>query len=218
METKQRIVDAAKERFLKYGVRSVTMDDIASELGMSKKTLYQSFANKEALVERVIVQLHTEEMTVINQISQTASNAVEEMIRMARFVVSIIRSLPPNMMYEMQKYYPKVWKVDLNLRDKECRDLFANNISKGIQEGYYRAAIRVEILSKLLLGGFRMLTDVDEFPEHQYPPDAVFEQFIFHYLHGIVSEKGLEKLQEYKELADFSTITNQDIKSYYNQI
>ena len=111
MELKQRILHRAEDLFLRYGIKSVTMDDIARELGISKKTLYQFVENKTDLIQQIFRQKIEGEIKLIAEIRATAQDAIDEMMKIARHAIDELRKLTPTIVYDLQKYYHGTWKM-----------------------------------------------------------------------------------------------------------
>lgn len=195
--TKQWILSKSKDLFMRYGLKSVTMDDLARQLGISKKTLYQYIQNKADLVAQVIALQTEEEVTAIADIQAKAQNALEEMLNIAKYVVQMLRSVSPTAMYDLQKYYRKSWKEVEDLHRKYIYEVIKNNLEKGIQQGIYRKELNVDIVAKFYVGKSLLVVDEDFFPLKEYGKDILFKEFFQYHIHGIASPKGLELLEQY---------------------
>ncbi|RMF24202.1 MAG: TetR/AcrR family transcriptional regulator [Bacteroidetes bacterium] len=199
MEVKNQILDTAETLFRRYGLRSVTMDDIARELGISKKTLYQHFANKSDLVEQVIRQSIDCERELIEQTVQSAGNALEEMVFLARFVIRQLRELPPTLMYDLQKYYREAWNMLRELHFGYIQQVIENNLRRGMEERIYREDLEPAIIARLYVAKVNNIVDEELFPLSEYDRETLFKQNIQYHIRGIVSPKGgrlFEKLQK----------------------
>lgn len=189
----------AETLFRRYGLRSVTMDDIARELGISKKTLYQHFENKGDLIEQVIRRSIECERELIEQIVQSAGNALEEMVFLARFVIRQLRELPPTLMYDLQKYYREAWNMLRELHFGYIQQVIENNLRRGMEEGIYREDIEPAIIARLYVIKVNNIVDEELFPLSEYDREMLFRQNIHYHIRGIVSAKGgrmFEKLQK----------------------
>ncbi len=196
---KELALKETKDLFMKYGIRSVTMDDIAQHLSVSKKTLYQLFKDKEEIITLVLREHFQMHMKEIDKIRTESSNAIEELYKISLFVRSKIRGINPGIIYDLQKYYRRVWNMYLELN----RDIFYDSILKsikwGIEDGYFRDNINPEILAILRIEEINMSFDNQIYPEEQFPLAEVHEQLYEHFIHGILTGKGLELLNQYKK-------------------
>lgn len=196
MSTSQLILQKARELFLKRGIRSVSMDEIAIQLGISKKTLYQHFDNKEDLVVRAIEQHLEDDKAKLQELHQEADNAIDEMIRFFKWVSATLREFNPVSIYDLQRSYQKAWNIYLEYRQNFLNKLIKDNLTAGMQEGLYRNDLNIEIVSLIYMNGMDNLTDESKFPLMQYGLIPLYREFIRYHMHGIVSSKGLEYLEK----------------------
>ncbi len=197
MELKERILNKSRELFMRYGIKSVSMDDISRELGVSKKTLYQYVDNKTELIEQIF-QLHIDdEKCMMNQIQGTARDAIDEILQMARFVMGELRQLSTATVYDLQKYYRETWRKMEALQKRFIYQMIRENIRKGIEEGLYRPEINADIIAKLYVAKSSLVADEELFPILEYHIKELFRQHIVYHIHGIAAPRGLEKLEEY---------------------
>ena len=183
---------------MRYGFKSVTMDDVARELGISKKTLYQHVANKSELIKRVIEQYIKEEKDCMHEISMNASDPIEQILMMARYVLQILRTVKPTAMFDLKKYYREMWRELDKFHQQHVYVMIRENLEAGIEQGWYRDDIDADIVAKLYVGKTTMLTDERMFPIQEYDRDRLFKEYITYHLRGIVSDKGLQKLNTYQ--------------------
>ena len=135
---KDKIINKAKEMFLKLGFKSITMDDIACEMCISKKTIYKYFSNKDILIEESIDLLHKEVKETIKQIVSKNFNAIEENFEIKRMFKEMFKSAESSPIYQLKKHYPEVYAKALSSQIEVCETCFRDNILKGINEGLYR--------------------------------------------------------------------------------
>lgn len=197
METKAKILQQSERLFMRYGIRSVTMDDIARELGISKKTLYQHVDNKSDLIEQIFKHWSEEEQRDINQISQQAGNAIEEMIQIARYMIQRLRLLSPTMRYDLQKYYMSVHREIEQVHEEHSLQLITANIERGQQQGLYRPNIQPDVVAKLFMITATSVGNIEQFPLSQYDLDLLVRQLFLYHIHGIASSQGLQVLAEH---------------------
>ncbi|MCS7036541.1 MAG: TetR/AcrR family transcriptional regulator [Saprospiraceae bacterium] len=195
MEQYEKWLKRIEETFLRYGIKSVTMDDISRELGISKKTLYQWVANKEDLVERVLTYFMQQEREQCEERRQKAANAVEEIFLVLEASTRRMQLMKANVVYDLQKYHRETWE---KLRDYQKGFLYGvvrANLERGIQEGLYRKDLNVDITARLHIATIFQLFDEDLFPRTLYSKQELFHHYLKHYLHGIASEQGLKLLK-----------------------
>lgn len=183
---------------MRYGIKSITMDDVAREMGISKKTLYQHVNSKTDLIERIIHQHIHEEKKCLSEIPGQAKDAIEEVLMIAQYVVKVLRSMRPTTMFDLKKYYRDCWNMMEDFQQGYMYNMIRANIEQGIQEGLYRDNLDSDIIAKLYVRKTMLLTDEIIFPMREYDRDKLFTEFIQYHLRGIVSEKGMKKLITYQ--------------------
>ena len=193
-EKEQQIIDQASKVFMRLGIRSVNMDDIAQHLRISKKTLYQYVKDKNELVLR-IVQLNCDHhRTSINSICEKGLNAIDENFEIARFIASQISQMHPSIHFDLQKYHAEAWDM---LERTEKADIYrcvSANMNKGIKEGLYREDLNIPVIAKIYIARFDAVFDTVLFPEKEYDlQEVIWEMFRYH-IRGIASDKGTKYL------------------------
>ena len=141
---KEKIINKASDMFLKLGFKSVTMDDIAGEMCISKKTIYKYFFNKELLIEESTAKLHKEIHEIINTIISKDYNAIEENFEIRKMFKEMFQSSDDSPIYQLKKHYPEIYQLVIEREINECNTTFEQNIIKGIQQGYYRENINIK--------------------------------------------------------------------------
>ena len=141
---KDKIINKAKEMFLRLGFKSITMDDIACEMCISKKTIYKYFSNKDILIEESIQMVHKEIHETIDKIVSKNFNAIEENFEIKRMFREMFRSAESSPIYQLKKHYPEVYAKALSTQIEVCETCFRDNILKGINEGLYRENLDVD--------------------------------------------------------------------------
>ncbi|MCB0705440.1 MAG: TetR/AcrR family transcriptional regulator [Saprospiraceae bacterium] len=198
MDTKQKILSSAAELFMRYGIKSVSMDDIARELGISKKTLYQVVDNKAELIDEVIAQYLEGEECSIETIRKSATDSIEEMLLISAHVTQVMRQLRPATIYDLQKYHKSAWMRIEGHHQEHVYKVVSDNILAGIQQGLYREEVDADIIARLYVSKSFVLVDEKIFPLKDFHRDKLLLEFIYYHIHGIASAKGLEVLQKYK--------------------
>lgn len=184
---------------MKYGIKSITMDDLARHLGMSKKTIYKEFNNKEDLIRQVVVEEMESAKSDMELVQRDSKNAIEEMINMAELILKKTKSITPTAYYDLKKYYRPIWLQFEKLQTEYTYNRIKENIKWGIEEGLYREDIHPSIIARLYIYKVRLMTDEKIFSLDQFKRNELILQFISYHLHGIVSDKGLEKWKNYKK-------------------
>lgn len=197
MNSKQTdILERAGLVFMKLGIKSVTMDDVAKELGISKKTLYNHFDDKNQLVEFIIRAKINEDIAVFQKASSEALNAIDELYMHSRYVLETFKAVNPTVFYDLRKNYSAAWKIIVDHKWNFVYNQFIKNINRGIDEGIYRNDIHKEIYAKLFVSQIEMITEGDVFPSPKFRYDTVFLEIFRLHIRGIANEKGLKYFQE----------------------
>ncbi len=192
-EIKNNILQRAEAMFFRYGIKSVTMDDIARELGMSKKTLYQFFENKNDLLTQIMDKEGERDVANIGAVLAHSENAIDELMGYARHGLEEFAKVMscPTIVYDLQKYHRDIWdrfETDMNKRIYEGTK---NNIARGQKEGLYREGIDYDIIAKLYVKKMMAIMDEDTFPTAHYDKIKLFTQFLIYHVHGIATPKGI---------------------------
>jgi AcrR family transcriptional regulator len=199
MEPKERILIKAEELFMQFGIRSVSMDDISNHLGMSKKTLYQYFADKDELVEAV-VDIH------INGIQQDclgcredAKDAIHEIFITMERIMEEFSNMNPMLLYDLEKFHFKAYQRFREHKDKFLLQVIRNNIEWGIRDELYRSDLHVEVLSKYRIESMMIPFNVSVFPPGKYNLGETSEIIIQNFTYGLATIKGHELIQQYND-------------------
>lgn len=181
--------------FMKYGLKSLSMDDLARELKVSKKTLYKYFDDKDSMIARIMENFVAEEICDIEKICKTAPNAIEEVLEINQLLNQQLKDLNPSIHFDLEKYYRKAWEVFNDYKFNFIYNCVVNNIQRGIKEGLYRKSIRPEIIAKIYVLRVDYIIDGDVFPSEQFSFFTVNEEVMRYHLGGLVNEKGMEYLK-----------------------
>lgn len=195
MTQEANILLKARQLFFRLGVRSITMDDLARELGVSKKTIYKFVDNKSDLVSKVMHAHFEEERKMMSNITSTSDNAIEEMIATVRKVLAHLRILHPSTIYDIQKYYPSSWKMFTDFKNHFIYSCIHSNIEKGKEQGLYRTELKPDITAKLYIALIDSLVNPKNFPAAEYNFSDLYREFIMYHLQGITSEAGRDYLK-----------------------
>jgi AcrR family transcriptional regulator len=198
MDKKQmEILERTSQVFMRYGIKTVTMDDLSRELGVSKKTIYKYFEDKNALVNAMIkAKLHEDHAACI-ECNDGSENAIEALIKMSQFVMEHLSNVNPTVFYDLRKYYPEAWK----LMESHKWDFILNNIrenmERGISEKLYRENLHVEIISRMYVASIETILNGEVFPWPDFKIDKTLLEVIRFQLKGMVNENGLTYIQQH---------------------
>ena len=199
MDIKERIQQKSHELFMRYGIRSVSMDDIALQLGMSKKTLYQYFSDKDELVDAVLGDEVNQGQQDCMKCFTGSKDAVEEIFLTMEHIVEQFRNMNPMVLYDLQKFHFTSFQKFLKYKNEFLFDMIRKNMERGIKEELFRPEINVDVLSKFRLESMMMAFNMDIFPPRKYSLADVTREIIEHYLYGLATLKGHKLILKYNE-------------------
>lgn len=182
--------------FMQYGIRSLTMDDIARHLGISKKTLYQCFEDKAEMVELSMISHAEREAALVERIHSEAPNAIEEMFLIVQQVGQQLQDVHPSILFDLEKYYPKADRVFKDFKQKTIRSVIERNMRDGMAQGLYRDNLNPRIISGMYVGRIDVFFDRELFPPSETNPMQVYIETMRYHIRGIASEQGIAYLQE----------------------
>lgn len=182
--------------FLTLGFKSVTMDDIASELGISKKTIYQHYANKNDLIEASVGMLFETISSGIDNICTLGYNSIEEIYVVRNFMTKVLNNETASPFYQLQKFFPKIFTCLRKKQFEKLHDCMLMNITKGINDGLFRADIDPEFTARMYFTGLTGIKDTDIFPSADFEVQELTGKFIEYHLRSIVTEKGFKILSD----------------------
>ncbi|MEP7277724.1 MAG: TetR/AcrR family transcriptional regulator [Bacteroidota bacterium] len=199
IDNKERIKQHAGDLFMKYGVRSVSMDDIANQLGMSKKTIYQYYADKDELVDAVIAnEINHNEACCQTDINDS-ENAVHELFLAMDMVLEMFRSMNASVLYDLEKYHPAAFQKFLKHKNDYLYNVIRNNLVRGIREGLYRDDINIDIISRFRVEIVMIPFNPNFQAKVKHNLAEIEAEIILHYLFGLVNLKGHKLILKYKQ-------------------
>lgn len=206
MEVKEYIIEEADRLFCQYGFKSVTMDDIAKQLGMSKKTIYQHFSDKDELVNILILDKLSKQECTIDQSISAAPNAVVEILSSIATMNDQLTNMNAKLFFDLQKYHPKAWLIFKDFKEKKLKETIYKNLVRGVEQGLYREDINLEILTQLRLNQLDTIFNNHNHDDlNKYSLVQIMIEITEHFLHGICNLKGLATISEYKQNKTQST-------------
>jgi AcrR family transcriptional regulator len=196
----ERILLKARDLMLQSGIRQVTMDDLAQELGMSKKTIYQYYKDKDDLVKAVVnLELNNHQSSCV-ACENKAENAIHEMFLVMENMKAMTQTMNSNAMMELEKHFPSAFEIIKNHKDEFLFSLIKQNLIKGIEEGCYRSDLDIDILSKFRLETVFIPFNLRLFPLDKFNSLEVHTQLMEHFVYGLMTIKGHELMDKYKKL------------------
>ncbi|SFE28257.1 transcriptional regulator, TetR family [Chitinophaga sp. CF118] len=200
MEIQERILDTSFGLFRQFGTRSITMDDIAQKMGVSKKTLYAHFADKDELVMNAISRYlkEMERESVENQ--QKAGDAIEELFLVMQMLDECFRYMNPIVLFDLQRFHPQAFQVFQDYKNGGLQLIIRQNLERGVKEGLYRPELDLDIMTQYRLATTMLCFQPDAFPVAKYEMSKVQRILLEHYLYGLVSEEGYKRIGQYKEI------------------
>ena len=197
MQNQQEIILAAFKQFKLLGFKSVTMDDIARKIGISKKTLYELFKDKDELVLECIKYMLNDNQVQTEKALKNSINAIDQAINILMIMEKMIRGMNPVCYLDLQRFYPSAAKYLNDHKDSFMFQCISDNLKQGIQEGFYREDIDIEIISRFRMESALIVFQHDLFPQETYDIVKVNTQIFAHYIYGIASSKGHKMIESY---------------------
>ena len=194
---REKIIHKSTELFLTLGFKSVTMDDIANELGISKKTIYVHFSNKTKLVEAVTFYLFDTICDGIDDICDNAPNPIEELYSIKMFVMQHLKNEKTSPQYQLKKYYPQIHDQLKFKQFEKMHSSVQESLQQGVDTGVFRDNIDVNFISRMYFTGMTGIKDNMFFPPEEFQMEYLMESYLEYHLRAIVTEKGFEILNQF---------------------
>ena len=196
--TRDKLVLNSLKLYMKYGIKSVSMDDVAHELSVSKKTVYNLVKDKNTLVDSCI-NLIAKQTDMSDFCSDSDLNVIEKHIHIYKHISKLLTEMNPSFEYDLKKYYPNQFVKFVKNRRKNIFDKMRQDLKQGIEEGYFRADIDIDKLTILNIIRIEGLKETDIFEEYNITMLDLLDELFNYHLHGIATQQGLE---EYKKLTE----------------
>ena len=190
---KDKIVSKAKEMFLKLGFKSITMDDIACEMCISKKTIYKYFSNKEILIEESTQVVQQEIRSIIESIVAKNFNAIKENFEIRRMFKEMFKSTETSPLYQLKKHYPEIHSKVMANQIQECENCFRQNIKKGIEQNLYRSDLNVETSIKFY---YTLIFSINENTRSEKEAFQLEMEALDYHTRAIATPKGIKELEK----------------------
>jgi AcrR family transcriptional regulator len=199
METKKsEVIERSTQLFMRYGIKSVTMDDVARELGISKKTLYKHFTDKNELVMGILNAKLDLDIHYCVRCKSTAENAIDELYSISKFVLEQVGHINPVVFFDLKKYHPEGWELMRKHKWDFILNSIRENTQRGIKEGLYRSDLDIEITSRLYVSTTDIIMEGNVYPWPEFQFDKVFSEVVRFHIFGLINEKGLAYINSKK--------------------
>jgi len=190
------ILKKVSELYLKYGIKSVTMDDVAKELAISKKTLYEYFADKNDLVSKFL-DYHIQKIRcVFEEEKDDGFNAIDHLLFISKIMISFLQDLNPSVHYDLQKYYPAIFKSLFEYKRTNMLNSVKQNIVRGMKEGLYRKDLNPDIIAHIYVNRVEASMDADFLKSNEFSSSELFSEMFNYHIRGISSKKGIEYFEK----------------------
>ena len=184
---------------MRYGIRSISMDEIANHLGMSKKTIYQFYADKDSLVDDVInIEINKSKEDCTGQRSKS-ENALQEVFLAIDMVQEMLKHMNPSVLYDLEKYHAKAYRKFTEHKNKFFTDVIKTNLEWGIKDGLYRDDLNIDLLTRFRLVSMFLMFDTENFPVSKFSASDVVAAITDNFIMGISTPKGQKLIQKYKQ-------------------
>lgn len=194
---RELILNKSAEMFLSLGFKSVTMDDIAAALGISKKTIYQHYSNKTELVQASVFHVFETVCSSINQVCEAGLNPIQELYQIKKVVREQLKHESSSPYNQLKKYYPQLFDQLIKKQYEVMIESVTENIRRGIALGLFREDVDVFFISRIYFSGMNSIKDEDLFPHQTHSIQYLTSLFLEYHLRAIVTPKGLEMLNEF---------------------
>lgn len=198
-EVKERILQRAHELYHRFGLRSVSMDEIASGLGISKKTVYQCFADKEELVAAVFNRIMEGNSVQCMADQQRADNPVHELFLAFEMMTDLLGNINPVVIYDMEKYHPAVFRKFQQHKWDFILNMIRSNLQRGVEAGLYRPEIDTDVLARFRVESMFVAFNPEAFPNNRTHLLQIEQELLLHFVHGLATSKGRRLIEKYKQ-------------------
>ena len=210
-ENKERILEKARDLFMQYGIRSITMDEIASQLGISKKTIYQFFTDKDEMVEAVVMDEIKANEEGCRQFQLNAENAVHEVFLAMENVQEMMKTMNPQLMYDLEKHHTGAFRRLKQYKYQFLFTMIRENLDRGMKENLYRKDLNPDITCRHRIESVFMTFNQEAFPWNKYPMNQTCQELALLFLHSICNAEGKKLIEKY--LNDRQKISQHEFKT-----
>ena len=202
MEIKDRILNHAQKLFMRNGIKSVSMDDIAADMAISKKTLYKWFENKDQIVHAATNRHLEGTQHDCTAMIQAATSAIDELFRMLEWVKQEFSNVHPSIFYDLQKFHPATWQLWQAHKNEFILSQIMQNLRRGIAEGLFRADLDLDVIARLRLAQIELQFDPDTYPPREFANERVSVALLEHFMLGVATLKGHKLINAYRHVTE----------------
>lgn len=202
MEIKDRILQTAQELFFKYGIRSISMDDIAKHLSISKKTIYQFYKDKDEVVHTLMQEKFKKDSKHFENIHKISENVIEEMFNVMKHIGKTIGEINPSMFYDLQKHHSHTWNLFKDFREEHIVKMVEGMLLRGMKQGYIRTDINPKIIARMRMAQVDIGFNPEIFPPDKFKLVDVQLAMLEHFLYGICTLKGHKLVNKHKQIIE----------------
>lgn len=195
-EIKQKFINEAEDLFMRYGFKSITMDDIARELGVSKKTLYQYFTDKNDLVNQVVESHLNTEIAFCDEVAQTQKDPIAYLLAISDNFGKESKQINPAVLFDLRKYFKEAWDKIHQYSQEFIYNQILNNLIVGKEKGLYRAELNEKIIAQYYVNMMQFMVNPENYSKDERNINSVYNELLRYHLHGILTDKGLKQLEK----------------------
>jgi AcrR family transcriptional regulator len=196
MEIKERIIHGAGKLFFTRGIKGVTMDDIASEIGVSKRTIYENFNDKTQLLKETVDFFQQQQAAKLKRITEQAANVIEIILAILHHGLENIKVVNPLFLEDLKKFYPGIWDESVRKSRESTHETLQRLLERGEKEGFLRPDINCALVARIFYEQIRLIHDNEAFPVDEFSRKELFENVVLNFGRGISTPKGVEMLEK----------------------
>lgn len=196
LEQVRQLLDRTRDLFFRYGIKSMTMDDIARQLGMSKRTIYTHFPDKKTMLKAMMSDFFACHHQEMQQAKEDSSNAIEEMFVIASLGMDRMDKITPGFIFDLRKYYGDIWSTFETFRNTVIFQEVSNNLRRGVSEGLFRADVDIAIATHMHLQHLNLILDPGSFSQTNKPVRSILSTIMITFIRGLATAKGLKELDK----------------------
>ncbi len=202
MEQKEEILSGATELFMRYGIKTITMDEISRHLSISKKTIYQFYADKDELVMAVTQNELSKQKTHWNNLNIESKDVIEFFVRASECMKNDMKRINPTLLFDLKKYHPQAWASFQEHKKLHIVQHIKETLELGMNQGYFRQDLKVEILALMRMEQIFMVFNPDIFSMEQFDIRDTSEHLLEHFMYGVSTLKGHKRMDELKQITN----------------
>ena len=198
MDVRKRVLTEATSLFFQNGIRNITMDDIAGKMGISKRTIYETFKDKNELLISCFEEYSKERYKVNEEIIKNSQNVLAAICSFIQSGAVAVDLLNPSFFSDMRKHYNDIWVLASKQQNEKNYNLAFRLLRKGINEGIFRKDINIDIVVKIILAQMKLLVDNEVFSSDKYSRSEVFKNMVINFIRGIATNRGIELIDSFE--------------------